>query len=52
MNSRRRVNLEYKLIEHNRSLANNIIAGGSGGIGRPPYFMYVVVKDNKATEAH
>jgi hypothetical protein len=36
--------LEDELIEHNRDLADNIIAGGGGNIGNPPYFMYVVLK--------
>jgi hypothetical protein len=36
--------LECKLIEHNRDLADNIIGGGGGNYGNPPYYMYVVVK--------
>ena len=36
--------LEDELVEHNRDLADNIIAGGGGGIGNPPYYLYVVVK--------
>ncbi len=36
--------LEDELVEHNRDLADNLIAGGGGGIGNPPYYLYVVVK--------
>lgn len=36
--------LECKLIEHNRELADNARDGGGGDYGDPPYFMYVVVK--------
>ncbi len=36
--------LESELIEHNKELADNFIGGGGGRIGKPPYFMYVVVK--------
>lgn len=37
--------LEYLLIEHNRELCDNIIAGGGGNYGEPPYYMYVVVRE-------
>jgi hypothetical protein len=40
--------LECDLIEHNRELADNIIGGGGGNYGDPPYFMYVVIKYLKA----
>ncbi len=36
--------LECKLIEHNRELADNARDGGGGDYGDPPYFMYVVIK--------
>lgn len=36
--------LECDLIEHNRELADNMIGGGGGNYGDPPYFMYVVIK--------
>lgn len=36
--------LERKLIEYNRDWADNIIGGGGGNYGYPPYFMYVVVR--------
>ncbi len=36
--------LEAELIEHNRDLSDNIIAGGGGNIGDPPYYLYVVIK--------
>jgi hypothetical protein len=36
--------LEHELIEHNRELADNIISGGGGREGRPPHFMYVVMR--------
>jgi hypothetical protein len=36
--------LECELIEHNRELADNIIAGGGGSYGNPPYFLYLVIK--------
>lgn len=40
--------LERELIEHNRELADNMIGGGGGNYGNPPYFMYVVIKYRKA----
>jgi uncharacterized protein (DUF488 family) len=39
--------LEDELVEHNRDLAENILAGGGGNIGRSPYYLYVVVKYNR-----
>lgn len=36
--------LERLLIEHNRELADNIIAGGGGNYGAPPYYLYVVMR--------
>jgi len=36
--------LERELVAHNRALADNIIGGGGGRQGQPPYFMYVVIK--------
>jgi len=36
--------LERHLIEHNRELADNMISGGGGREGTPPYFMYVVMR--------
>lgn len=37
--------LECLLIKHNRELCDNIIAGGGGNYGEPPYYMYVVVRE-------
>lgn len=37
--------LEYLLVEHNRDLCDNIISGGGGNYGEPPYYMYVVVRE-------
>lgn len=39
--------LEDELIEHNRALADNIIVGGGGDYGNPPYFLYAVIKHMK-----
>jgi regulatory protein YycH of two-component signal transduction system YycFG len=36
--------LECLLVEHNRELCDNIIAGGGGNYGEPPHYMYVVLK--------
>jgi hypothetical protein len=36
--------LERELIDHNSELTDNMIGGGGGRKGYPPYFMYVVVK--------
>jgi hypothetical protein len=36
--------LERKLIEHNQELVDNIISGGGGDYGDPPYYMYVAVR--------
>jgi hypothetical protein len=36
--------LERELVEHNKGLADNLIGGGGGRKGTPPYFMYVVIK--------
>lgn len=33
--------LERLLIEHNYELADNIISGGGGNYGDPPYYLYV-----------
>ena len=40
--------LERELIEHNREIADNVIGGGGGNYGSPPYFLYVVIKYRKA----
>jgi len=37
--------LERLLVQHNRELCDNIIAGGGGNYGEPPYYMYVVLKE-------
>ena len=39
--------LEVDLIEHNSDFADNIVSGGGGNIGEPPYFLYVVIKYKK-----
>ena len=41
--------LEYELVNHNWFHCDNLIAGGGGGIGSPPYFLYVAVKYRKNT---
>lgn len=37
--------LEIELIQHNKELADNIISGGGGNYGDPPYYLYVVIKN-------
>jgi hypothetical protein len=37
--------VECDLIEHNRDLTKNRIAGGGGNYGDPPYYLYVVLKN-------
>lgn len=36
--------LEFELINHNWFHCDNLIAGGGGAIGKPPYYLYVVLK--------
>jgi Meiotically up-regulated gene 113 len=36
--------LERDLIDHNSELADNLIGGGGGNYGDPPYYLYVVTK--------
>lgn len=36
--------LEVDLVSHNKELADNIIAGGGGNYGDPPYYLYLVIK--------
>ncbi|MBC7930638.1 MAG: GIY-YIG nuclease family protein [Rubrivivax sp.] len=36
--------LERLLVEHNRELADNIISGGGGNYGDPPYYLYVAMR--------
>jgi hypothetical protein len=36
--------LEVDLVRHNEELADNIIAGGGGNYGDPPYYLYLVIK--------
>jgi hypothetical protein len=36
--------LERLLVEHNKELTDNIIAGGGGNYGDPPYYLYVVMR--------
>jgi hypothetical protein len=35
--------LETQLIEYNIDFTDNIIAGGGGNIGKPPYYLYVAI---------
>lgn len=37
--------VERDLIEHNKHLTKNRIAGGGGAIGNPPYYLYLVLAD-------
>jgi hypothetical protein len=37
--------VERDLIEHNQHLTKNRIAGGGGGIGTPPFYLYLVLAD-------
>ncbi|HVF50448.1 MAG TPA: GIY-YIG nuclease family protein [Pyrinomonadaceae bacterium] len=36
--------LERLLIEYNQELADNIISGGGGNYGDPPYYLYVAMR--------
>ncbi len=36
--------LEIELVRHNEGLADNLVAGGGGDYGEPPYYLYVVMK--------
>jgi hypothetical protein len=35
--------LEIELVEHNRDLADNIVGGGGGNFGKPPFYLYIVL---------
>lgn len=37
--------MECLLVEHNNELCDNIISGGGGNYGNPPYYMYVVIRE-------
>jgi len=36
--------LERELTEHNQHFADNVISGGGGHIGKPPYYLYIVLR--------
>ena len=36
--------LEADLVEHNWEFTENVVAGGGGGVGDPPYFLYVALR--------
>jgi hypothetical protein len=36
--------LEYALVDHYTDWCDNVIAGGGGNIGTPPYYLYLVRK--------
>lgn len=36
--------LEGIIVDHNWEVADNMIAGGGGNIGAPPYYLYIVIK--------
>jgi hypothetical protein len=38
--------VERDLIEHNEEITKNRIAGGGGNYGDPPYFLYIVLRNN------
>lgn len=37
--------VECDLIEHNKEITKNRIAGGGGNYGNPPYYLYIVLKN-------
>jgi hypothetical protein len=37
--------VECDLIEHNKEITKNRIAGGGGNYGDPPYYLYIVLKN-------
>ncbi len=37
--------VERDLIEHNKDITQNRIAGGGGNYGEAPYYLYIVLKD-------
>jgi len=37
--------VERDLIEHNEEITHNRIAGGGGNYGDPPYFLYIVLRN-------
>lgn len=43
--------LECELIEHDKELGDNFIGGGGGRTGKPPHFIYVVIKYWKVISA-
>jgi len=36
--------VERDLIEHNKEITKNRIAGGGGNYGEPPYYLYIVLR--------
>jgi hypothetical protein len=36
--------VERDLIEHNKAITKNRIAGGGGNYGQPPYYLYIVLR--------
>lgn len=37
--------VERDLIEHNEEVARNVIGGGGGSYGDPPYYLYIVLRN-------
>src|SRR5258708_129782 len=37
--------VERDLIEHNKAITKNRIAGGGGNYGDPPYYLYIVLRN-------
>jgi hypothetical protein len=37
--------VEYDLIDHNKEITKNRIAGGGGNYGDPPYYLYIVLRN-------
>jgi hypothetical protein len=37
--------VECDLIEHNEEVAHNVINGGGGNYGDPPYYLYIVLRN-------
>jgi hypothetical protein len=36
--------VERDLIDHNKEITKNRIAGGGGNVGKPPYYLYIALR--------